>query len=745
MNWTNTRLIYCRELRDQLRDRRTLFTVFVLPLLLYPFLALTWFQMQQFLREKPSRVKVVGAAELPVKPPLIEGKQFAKEACDEELSRLLKLELQPGGEPPTPESAQAAISAGEYDALIYFPPDFAERLSRFRDGKASATTVDRRIPEPEIFVDSASDASKQAHGRLELVLSNWREKIVQDNLAQSDLPQETARPFELTSTDVSAAVRRRAALWSKVLPFVLLVWALTGAFYPAVDLCAGEKERGTLETLLVSPADRLEIVWGKLLTVITFSMATSLLNLACMGFTVTFLVQQMAKIAPPAMGLDLGPPPLMAVVWLVLALAPVSSLFSALSLAIAAFARSSKEGQYYLMPLLLTSLPLMMIALTPNVQLDAGFSLIPVTGVMLLLKTLIEGEYVQALRYGPLVILVTGGCCHLAIRWAVHQFNSESVLFRESERFNLSSWVRHVLRDRGDTPSPLEAMACAAILILIRFFANFMVPVPQQWREFAFSTVAVQLALIATPALLMAVMLTRKPLRTLLLQTPSTWLAVPAAALLAFLLHPTMFWVSQGIQVLYPISGETLRALEPMEKILREAPLTEMLLLIAVVPAICEELAFRGFILSGLRRSGHKWAAIVGTAMIFGVAHGLLQQSLAATVTGVVIGYIALKTNSLLPAVAYHCVHNGLGVLHARVAPQLLQEQPWGSFVWRMTSEGPVYTIPCTLVATAGALVILLWLKKLPYHLCAEERLQEALKSQANCLLSPPKAVMAGR
>ena len=105
-----------------------------------------------------------------------------------------------------------------------------------------------------------------------MVLERWRDEIVKDNLEHSQIPVEATQPFTVKDADVATESRVKAALWSKVLPFILLIWALTGAFYPAVDLCAGEKERGTLETLLCSPALRTEIVWGKLLTVMTFSM-----------------------------------------------------------------------------------------------------------------------------------------------------------------------------------------------------------------------------------------------------------------------------------------------------------------------------------------------------------------------------------------------------------------------------------------------------------------------------------------
>src|SRR5262249_25422262 len=111
---------------------------------------------------------------------------------------------------------------------------------------------------------------------------------------------------------------------------------------------AGEKERGTLETLLSSPAERIELVWGKLLTIMLFSMATAVLNLASLGITGSLILSQMP---------NLGAPPGLSILWLLIALVPVAALFSALCLALAALARSTKEGQYYLMPLVLLTMP----------------------------------------------------------------------------------------------------------------------------------------------------------------------------------------------------------------------------------------------------------------------------------------------------------------------------------------------------------------------------------------------------
>ena len=112
--------------------------------------------------------------------------------------------------------------------------------------------------------------------------------------------------------------------------------------------------------------------------------------------------------------MDLGTPPITTLFWLLIGLLPLAALFSALSLALAAMAKSSKEGQYYLMPLLLVTMPLAMIPMMPTTEMNLGNSLVPVTGVMLLLRQLMEGEFMIALKYVVPVMIVTGGCCLVA-------------------------------------------------------------------------------------------------------------------------------------------------------------------------------------------------------------------------------------------------------------------------------------------------------------------------------------------
>jgi sodium transport system permease protein len=258
-----------------------------------------------------------------------------------------------------------------------------------------------------------------------------------------------------------------------------------------------------------------------------------------------------------------------------------------------------------------------------------------------------------------------------------------------------------------------------------------------------------QVALIATPACLMAIMLTRRPLAALALRAPTFLSTVPAAALLAVLLHPAIVWLSIAIRALYPLGDDVLAQLKPLDTMLQNAPLWQAVLLIGLTPAICEELAFRGFILSGLRHIGHRWIAIAMTAALFGIAHGLLQQSLSAFAVGLVIGYVAVKTNSIWPAMVFHMVHNSLMVLLTHVSRGDLPDHPllswllvpaseaFGPWTWlarwmgeSLQGEQLVYHPVAVTAMLAGAVAVALWLRRLPSHASAEERLQEALDHQ---------------
>ncbi len=596
---------------------------------------------------------------------------------------------------------------------------FAARRGTARPaGSGDEAAVRLEVPSPEIIHSTANEKSELAFARLAGVLQRWSEQIGEDNLLQSGVPKIAARPFLVGNADVADAKHRGASFWARILPVLLLLWALTGAFYPAIDLCAGEKERGTLETLLCSPAARSEIVVGKLLTIMLFSMITVVLNLVSMGITGWMVMAQM-----PGLGL----PPPAAIVALAIALVPMSALFSTLCLALAAFARSTKEGQYYLMPLLCVALPLVVLPMSPGVELNLGNSLIPVTGVVLLLRSVLEGNYWQAVQFAPVVVMVTFIACLLSIRWAVEQFNSETVLFRASERLDLGLWLRRLWSHRQPTPTVAAATCCGTLILVAHFFMSVSLTPIEGLGDFVRTVLSTQLAVIAAPALLLTLLLAGSPRQTLLLRRPP-WLAVPAAVLLAVALHPVSNVLQSLVRQIYPVSENVRPVLERMQEMFRQADFWTLVLVIAVVPALCEELAFRGFILSGFRHLGHKWRAIIFTALLFGLTHGVVQQSLLACLLGMILGFLAVQSGSILPGIVFHVVHNTLAVANARILPEMVPDTPLlRRFVTPIDGGGCIFSWPVAAVGLLAALLLLMWFGRLKGPKSAEEALAEAI------------------
>jgi sodium transport system permease protein len=749
MTLANVKLILAREIRDQLRDRRTLFVILVLPILLYPLLGMSFTQVYQFRQEQPVRVLVLGADDWGDLPPLLgKEKQFATYLFrDRQRGKLIEVDFRssiPPSESDPLKYARNQVQSGQCDAAIYFPADFRARMQSFRESllsKKSADAVKRkaeqksrdpekaapasqtpRIPSPEIIYTTANEKSQIAFRRLSDVMERWTEIIGESILAEAGVPIVAMQPFTLEQADVARGTSLSGAMiWAKILPAMLLLWALTGAFYPAIDLCAGEKERGTLETLLSSPAERSEIVVGKLLTIMLFSILTAVLNLLSVAVTGCLVISQIGAF---------GSPPPLAMLWISLALLPVAAFFSAVCLALAAFARSSKEGQYYLMPVLLLTMPLVVVPMSPGVQLNLGYSLIPITGIVLLLKTLLEGNYLLASQFAPVVIGVTLAACLLAIRWAIDQFNSESVLFSGSERLDLRLWIMRLYRDRKPTPTVAAAVSCAVLMLMLKFFMSFSFSAPNSFRGFAVAALVSQLTVILAPAIVMAIALTSKPRQTFLLKMPGwqSLVAVPAAFLLAVALHPLANLLQSLVAALYPIDESAITAFSELQQILTGSNLWLILLVVAATPAICEELAFRGFILSGFRHVGYKWRAIALTAFFFGITHGILQQSMIAFVVGLILGYIAVQSGSIWPCMVFHFTHNSLALLHSRITPELCARWTWLKTI--LVPEGNHATgyrwefiVACGIVA---ALLIVVF-SLLTYSKTPEERLQEAI------------------
>jgi sodium transport system permease protein len=378
--------------------------------------------------------------------------------------------------------------------------------------------------------------------------------------------------------------------------------------------------------------------------------------------------------------------PIHAFGWLVLLLLPMAAFFSALALAVAALARSTKEGQYYLMPLLLVTLPLVALPMLPSLELNLGTSLVPVSGAVFLVRSLIEGRYTEAVIHLPVVMLVTACCCSLAIRWAIRQFESEAVMFREADRWSVKLWLHQLWRDRGETASPTEAILCGMIILIGMFFAQFVAGSSvSDWNSIVTSTVVVQIGLILTPCLLMAIFLTRSLRHALRIHRTQPG-HVAAAVLIGISMHPSYLALGKGISQVYKIGDETATVLQYFQSLILAQPLWSLLLLMALLPAVCEELAFRGFIFGGLLRQGGALRAIVVSALFFGFTHPVLQQSMAAALMGLLLGLIAWRTGGVLCTIIVHAINNSLSLSLAWCAAN--QKTLPVALQWVISNEG---------------------------------------------------------
>ena len=273
MRWSNLFVIFRREVRDQIRDRRTLFMIFVLPILLYPILGIGVIKFAVGARAEAAGggrggrgVSAQDAAAAESERRRLQSGAFRHAGRGRAAGRAAGAGLGPWGDPRVREQA---IRDGEASAVMLIPRDLPDQLQRENENEID-------IP---IQYNSVDEPSQITYLRLrELRGSLAEEHRRQAGSSATRRPRATPSRSRSRREDVATAREVGSSVWSRLFPFLLVMMSLTGAFYPAIDLCAGEKERGTMETLLISPASRSEIVLGKFLTVMLASVTTAMLE-----------------------------------------------------------------------------------------------------------------------------------------------------------------------------------------------------------------------------------------------------------------------------------------------------------------------------------------------------------------------------------------------------------------------------------------------------------------------------------
>jgi sodium transport system permease protein len=401
MSLRNISVVYHKEMIDSLRDRRTVISMTVVPLLLFPALTLGMgllgaTLMSQAKGEVP-RVMVVGGEDSP--------------RVVEALKKNLKIEVVPGS-----ADFDDQVSNKKVRAAIILPKGFDAAAEH---GEAQTVSVD--YYEGDIKSELALDTAETS-------LKDYLVTLAKQLVSERGVPGNLVEPFKVEKTNVAPPEKVAGSTLGGLIPYFVIILSLTGAMYPAMDLTAGEKERGTMETILTSPVSRTDLVLGKFFMVLTASLATALLSLTSMAvsfFLARNMIDKLVSEDNPTVHYAIDPRGILAVLLMVL---PLSVLFAATLLAIALFAKSFREAQTYLSPLTVIVIMPAVAALLPGVELNTRTALIPILSTTLVGKELMAGNH----PWGFIMLIFLSSCVYasVAIAAAVTMFNRESVLFR---------------------------------------------------------------------------------------------------------------------------------------------------------------------------------------------------------------------------------------------------------------------------------------------------------------------------
>ncbi len=450
-----------------------------------------------------------------------------------------------------------------------------------------------------------------------------------------------------------------------LVPLILVLMTITGAVYPAIDLTAGERERGTIEALIASPVPRGQVLFAKYVAVVAVALLTAIVNLVAMLVTLKAggLMQLLTG------GSD-------AIPWFSLLqifglLVLFSGFFAAVLLCLTSFAKSFKEAQAYLIPLMLLALAPGVLSLLPGIYLTPTLAIVPLVNIILLARELLSGVVNPVAAAAALISTVAYAAAALGI--AARLFGTDAIL-RGSER-SAGSLLRRPAH-ASDVPSPSSAALTMAIIFPVYFVvSNFLAQAAaaeQQAGEVDFQSrlVASAVSLLAVFGgipLLMAV-LARDRIKTTFrlhsrLPFPRLLAAIAGAALMGLglwaLAHES-FVLTSG-----ELDEAKVAAARTMLKSLQQTPPWLFLLALAVTPGVIEELCFRGYLFSACLRVLSPARTIVLTSLLFGLFHVLtgssllLERFVPTTLVGLFLGWVAYRSGSVWPGIALHVIYNG--------------------------------------------------------------------------------------
>ncbi len=690
--------IWRKELTDTLRDRRTLIAMVLVPMALYPAMILGSlqgfeFQISRLKREEykvavaaipdPNTGDVVDANQAglwlrtlidtdPARRPGTEGlpaEELVEKAEKGELPN--DATTQPAGDRSAKERATADVRRQPPAYEVSTVPSADELVELVSAGTTHVgilltgpppTSAGEHCAEVTVFLDETDIRSQIAASGLQAIINRAADFLVAERLKREALQPTFLTPVKVTEHSTATPEKVGGSILGQIVPLILIIMTITGAIYPAIDLTAGERERGTLETLMVAPVPPVDLIAGKFVVVALIGMLSAGLNLLSIGGTIWLgglgeLLTRGGEVVIP-----LGSLP-----WVLLLLIPLAVMFSAILLAVCSFARSFKEAQNYVMPVMVGAMIPAVVGILPGTRLEGPMLIMPVTNITILTRDLFTG------KFDPIAILWVMASTSLyagaAVAVAARLFGQEAVLFADSGS------VKTLFQRRFFKPADHPSAAQAFLLLAATFSINFFVQTAlvQSWsRSHSMGPVEFFAAVAATlvtlflllPVIASAYLRARIP-TTFALHPP------PLLGVVAALCFGLSTWILAGAYFAWqsmwlPMPPEYAVEFGRVEAALRELSPLQVVLFLAIVPALCEEFLFRGYVLSGLRSGLGVPAAVLITALAFGLHHHSAFRLIITAGLGLAFALLVISFRSIWPAVIAHLMHNGIAALSQR-------------------------------------------------------------------------------
>ena len=632
MRFKMVKTIFKKEMIDILRDKRTLFMGIILPLILYPVIMIIMTQIMTMSMGSIDEKDINIAFE---KNPSKELVSLIENQTDENTGRINIV---------TTNNYKKDLQDGNIDAYIGVK------------GK-------NKIENYKIYINSSKENASSVNSKLEEIFTIYKDSKVKNKIEQSKLDvKETLNPVVYQTVDVAEDEDVAGLVLGGILPFILIMGVLLGAIYPAIDSMAGEKERGTLETLFTLPISNLELVMGKYMAVSLCAIVTAILNVVSILMTLVYILttgELTGQLIFGSLKLSSLVFPLFITIICVCLFAMV---VSAISMCVCSLAKSFKDAQNYITPVMFLVLIPSYVSMIPNISLDRTTSVIPVVNISLLIKSVLTNN--TNLGLIALVFISNFAFVILSVIILSKMFNSEEILFGNSRNFSFLEKRSNI--KKGTMPTVSDGVILYAVgLVLLIYVGSYI-----QLKFKMTGIVLTQVMIISLP-ILFAFYIKSDFKKVFSLKQPK-FKHLLGSAILWIGCYLLVFILTNIIMYYFPQNQEIVEGLN--DALFIKDNLLLNLLIVAVMPAICEEMFFRGFILTSFKNNQKSYkGAIIFSGILFGIMHMDFIRIIPTSILGISFAYAVCKSNSIGVGMFMHFLNNGFAVIVTHMSSKLVQ------------------------------------------------------------------------